>query len=195
MRPMLSGVAALTLLLCVIAAGPVGGQPTYMGLYLDEGRTSWCATGTVPYQVELWIYGIIEGGIKEGGGIYAYAFDLTWSPNVSLADWIDNPHIEPFECLPGYCPPGISGSFDTCLGDWVWLKRIILNVTTSDPALVQIVPVPEYGAVRLHGCNDAIHNAVVVRDVYLNYNPGAPECGSPLAVEESTWGMIKSLYQ
>ena len=178
---------------------------TYLGLYADETRTTWCACGTPEYQIDMWVYAILtEGGIR------SYNFDLSYPPNVVVTGLALNRHQDrPITCLPGYCdpPPGLYGEFDFCFGPprfpVLWLVHGTLNVISSEPGIVELVPTagtgekaitpypPTFQVTRCFGPSETPR---VLTKLFVNYAPSTPEC-SGMAVNHKTWGAIKHLYR
>jgi hypothetical protein len=168
---------------------PVG----YLGVYADEAATSWCVSGTAPYQIDLWIYLLIgENGAER------YSFDIEYPSNVDVIDTDINDNSGPSECIPPFCPQGINGWFGMCLA-WpmsssVWLVHATLNVMDETPSIVRIVPNPDHGTIRLRDCDGAYEYPPVLTHLNVNYPSSATECGA-LPVENKTWGAIKNLYR
>jgi hypothetical protein len=167
---------------------------SYMGIYADEDRTTWCASGTAPYQIDVWVY----MDIGENGA-WAYSFDLEIPPNVVILT-IDVNRYEggPWECIPPYCPQGIAGEFGLCLGSRmfssIWIVHATANVTDGDPSLIRIVPNPDIGAMWVENCDFEYETPPILTHLYVNYDASEAECGT-LPVDQSTWGAIKSLYR
>jgi hypothetical protein len=182
---------ALALVLFAGVTGtPAKGQTSYMGVYLDESRTTRCATGTGVYQVEVWVYAYVEGS----DGIQSWGFEMNFPPNVDMLSWVANPDAIDEICQPT-CPPGESGSFNKCQFGWVWIRRGTFNVTTSDPGVIEIIPHPTSGQIALTGCLGAVYYPTVVSSSYVNYDPTSPECSGPVPVAETTWGVVKTMYR
>jgi hypothetical protein len=193
----------------ILISDPLFGQEppvTYLGLYADGARTTWCACGDPEYQIDMWVY-----AIPGQGGLKAYNFDLSYPSNVVVMNLALNRHRStPITCLPGYCdpPPGLYGEFDFCLEppkfwDVLWLVHGTLNVISSEPGIVELVPTagsgekavtpypPTFQVTRCDGVNES---PPVLTKLYVNYGPSTPEC-SGMAVNQKTWGAIKHLYR
>jgi len=185
----------ILIMACTVAvlglAGPVRAQ-SYIGLYLDAGRTTWCATGTPVYEAELWIYGLVE----VGDGMKGFGFDITWPPNIDPIHWSTNPDVIGVYCDPKLgCPPGRDGVFQHCQRGWTWLMKCTLVVSSSEPAVVLLVPHPVSGVIGFSACDESIQIPLVVSEgVYLNYGPSLPPCSGPVPAAVTTWGAVKALY-
>jgi len=164
-----------------------------MSIYADEYRTMWCASGTPPYLIDMWIY--LEVGVN---GAESYGFDLEVPSNVNTLWWDLHTGGGPSECLPGYCPNGITGSFGLCLDPArfpvTWVMHASLEVTDTAPSVVRIMENPDYGTVRVTNCAGVHESLVPLTQLYVNYPTSAPECGT-VPVEATTWGAVKALYR
>jgi hypothetical protein len=181
----------LSVVLMLFAVGGANAQSSYMGVYLDEERTTWCASGEGVYQIDIWIYAYVEEK-----GILSFGYDISLPPNLDLVSWYSNPHVLLELCDPKFgCPPGEAGGFDECLAGWTWIKHGVFNVLSAEPGVVEIVAHPTSGTIALEGCLGSIYYPTVISSVYVNYDASAPECQGPVPVERSTWGAIKTLYQ
>lgn len=183
-------VAALLGPALVVAQPPV----SYVGVYGDVARSTWCVSGTPSYQNEIWVYLVLGEG-----GATAFSFDLAVPPNVTLTDLVIGGHDPgPSMCLPPDCVTGISNDFGLCVAppmfSWVWLAHGTITVTGGDPGSVDIIGthgLPDCDIVRCDGQHETPR---ILTRLYINYGPSEPEC-SGLAVESTTWGAIKGLYR
>ena len=159
-------------------------QNTYLGVFMDDSRTTWCVTGDPPYQAEIWVWAL--PGVA---GLKGAAFDL-WYPGVVLdGDWVLHPNMDttPQKCTPP-CPDFSRGYLD-CQSSWVWLFHQTILVTSSDHKLIEIRPFPaDSDHVSVWDCDGVEQSAVILSKGYINH------CG-PVPVETKTWGAIKSLYR
>jgi hypothetical protein len=180
------GIAVCVLVIC--AVHPVTAQTGYIGVYLDNTRTTWCASGTPPYQVDMWVWALVEGDIGLGG----FEFGLTLPPDVEV-DWHANPDVINELCYPGeYCPPQYHGTFSTCMkpGVWIWLEWGTLTVNTNELRVIELIGYPESGVISLWRCDNTSLIPTVLRDaVYLS-----PDCVT-LPTRPVTWGAIKALFE
>ena len=187
----------------ILASGSLFGQAppvTYLGLYADEGRMTWCANGTPFYQIDLWVYAVLGEG-----GIAAYNFDLSYPVCVEVVSLSTNgaPWQPPDQCLPGYCwpPAGLYGEFIKCRTPQeaavVWLVHGTLNVISPDQGIVSLVPAQDKmhpPVFQTNACGGGVETPRILSNLYVNYDPSAPEC-SGMAVNLKTWGAIKQLYR
>jgi hypothetical protein len=181
--------AAFAIFLNVATVLPAGALPGYIGMYLDETRTSWCANGTVPYQIEVMFFAAIEGD-----GVFGYGFDLDIPSNLEFVSWDGNPFHRLEICEIDNCPPGVTGAFTKCLTGWVWLRTAVFDVTSPEPAVLEMIGHPENGLVGLANCEDeAVWPAVLTR-VYINYGEASPECLQAVPTKRVSWGMVKTRY-
>ena len=83
-------LAALIVLLLPALLGAQTLPVSYLGMYVDEGRTGWCVSGTAPYTVDMWVC-LLLGET----GTYAYSFDLDIPSNVEGLDMVLNRYEVP----------------------------------------------------------------------------------------------------
>jgi hypothetical protein len=185
------------LLAALLGPAVVAAQPpvSYVGVYVDNTYSMWCVSGMPSYQSEIWVYLVLGEG-----GATAFSFDLALPSNVSLTDLIVGGHDPgPSQCLPPYCPTGITNEFGLCLippkFSGAWLAHGTITVTSADQGMVEIIgaagPSSECYIVR---CDGEHETPRVLTNLYVNFAPSAPEC-SGLATEPVTWGAIKGLYR
>jgi hypothetical protein len=191
----------LPVILVLISVPLCGQSPpvSYLGIYADETRTAWCASGSPSYDIDMWVFAVLsEGGLRE------YNFDISFPPNVVVASMVLNLDSSiPIICLPGYCttPPGLYGAFDLCVParfSPVWLVHATLSVVSSDPGIVEIVSTAGNRfyppTLSTTTCGGGAESPIILSKLFVNYAPTAPEC-SGLAVNPASWGAIKALYR
>lgn len=186
-RSLLLVVAVLFVSYAAFAQGPPVG---YIGLYLDDTGSSWCATGAGFYQVEMWICCLPS----ENGQICA-EFAMSYPANVIQSTVTTNSPIVSVE-LGSLAPTGLSTCFIVCQYGWFWSHHQTLWVTDPTQSVVQIIPHPEVGVYQFANCEPGYPTepCIVLTNLYLNYESSAPECMGT-ATEESSWGAIKGLIE
>jgi hypothetical protein len=168
----------------VAQAAPNG----YVGIFAEETHSAWCASGTVPYEIDMWVYLILGDG-----GAAAFSFNLTVPPNVQMGDLTVADSGDPFICMPPYCPTGIYGSFGLCLApprfSWIWLAHGTLTVVSDSPGILEIHAPSLY----TYNCAGDVEVPRILTNLFINYDPSDPVCAG-MAVRSTTWGAIKSIY-
>jgi len=177
----------LTAALLLLAAGAANAQ--YIGLYADGDHTTWCASGVGFYPVDMWVWNL-PGPL----GQICAEFMVSYPPNVitSTITWND-PIIS---VTLGDLSSGLSVCYISCYWDWNWTAHQLLYVTDPTPTYCEIVPHPEVGVYQFANCEPGYPTEPTTKltNLFLNYGPGDPECEGT-AVEETSWGAIKSLYK
>jgi len=166
---------------------PVG----YIGIFKDMTHNTDPAANYVcpsPYGQTTAVIWCLPGQ----DGLMAVEFDLGYPATMIETARMRNPLLTVELGIP---TEGISVSFGEggCQRDWVWLYQLTCMVLTSAPQKVEIVPhpgtlpVPEY---HFATCAPGypIEQCRYLTPLYVCWTP------SPLGVEESNWGAIKSLF-
>lgn len=81
--------------------------------------------------------------------------------------------------------------YNACYSDWYWVVRARIYVYITDPIVIQIRPFqgpPVQPFPLLLSCLGEELQAYALTNLYIN------SCG-PVAVEESSWGAIKNMYE
>jgi hypothetical protein len=121
-------MALLILMLVPVTAlnAPLTNQG-YIGLFVDESRSFWCADGEPPYTVELWIW-----CLPSDNGQSALEFGVSYPSNILFAAntlneslWIGLMPI--VECEGDVC--ALRGNYYECQWDWHWIFHQTLMVT------------------------------------------------------------------
>ena len=171
----------------LLVAGAANAQ--YIGLYVDSDRSAWCATGVGFYPVEMWVW-----CLPGPQGTICSEFMVGYPMNViqSVVTWND-PIIS---VALGDLPSGLSICYIVCQYDWHWPAHQALYVTDPTQTLIEILPHPDAGAYQFANCEPGypLEPATKLTNLYLNYGPADEECMGT-AVEETSWGAIKSLYK
>jgi hypothetical protein len=165
-----------------------------VGVYVDNTHSTWCISGTPSYQSEMWVYLTIGEG-----GATGFSFDLDLPPNVTLTDLtVGGYHSGPSECMPPYCPTGISNSFGLCLAppkiSYAWLAHGTITVMSEDQGAVEVASTHTLSNLYIVRCDEQHETPRILTSLHVNYGPSDPEC-SGMATESMTWGAIKGLYR
>ena len=174
----------LLAVLCLLSPPALAQVPsqTHVGLFVDDTHTSWCAFGTPPFDVELWIW--VQPG---AGGFTAVEFDMPYPDGVVQGPYVENPDLwhRPTKCT-GDCP--WSFGFENCQTSWLWLYHETLTVTSPDQMTIalQYHPTGE-NYVTVWNCNNEEEQGVILSNLYINTCEALP-------IRPATWGAIKGLY-
>lgn len=171
------------------SAEPLAPHP-YIGLFVDGDHSCWCASGSVPYDIELWFW-VLPGA----NGFSSVSFNLAYPASAVQGAYIEHPDLyhPPTKCRPP-CPD-YRFIFLSCRTDWVWLYHETITVLSSDPFELAMHPFPpDSAAITAYDCDDEPEAAITFSSVYLNRGPGDPLC-SGTAVESVTWGAVKALFR
>lgn len=175
----------------ILCAGPGPSAGNELALYADQEMTTWCADGTPPYLIDMWLY----LNVGEGGAM-GFRFDLEIPPNVEVLSIDVNRYEGPIMCLPPDCDQGIAGVFGPCYTlprfPLVWIVRATLHVLDQTPSAVRIVDNPVSGDIAVQRCDLAYERPPVLSDLLVNVPASSPGCGV-IGVEHATWGAIKTL--
>jgi hypothetical protein len=127
-------------------------------------------------------------------GLQAAEFAVQLPPIVIETAAVKNPNIT---VELGSRPNGISVAFGEgmCNTDWVWLYQLtyVYLSTTPVPCKVEIIPHPgtlPLPAYQFASCLPGypIEPCIYLTPLYVCWTP------SPLGVEQTNWGAIKSLF-
>lgn len=173
----------------LLVAGAVNAQ--YIGLYADAGHSTWCASGVGFYPVEMWIW-CLPG--SQGEICAEFMVEYPVNTIQSTVTW-----NEPIISVSlGDLGSGLSVCLVACEWTWNWPGHQLIYVTDPTPGYCEIVkhPDPAVEAVQFANCEPGYPTepATVITNLYLNYGPEDSECMGT-AVEETSWGAIKSLYK
>jgi hypothetical protein len=165
----------------------------YIGLFADEDRTQWCATGEPMYPVEVWVL-----CAPSYLGQICVEFGIRYPSNVTRSTATFNaPLLSPLYNL--YCEDDIcymSVCYVACQWDWHWIFHQSLYVMNSDKTYLEIIPHPYAGAYHFANCEPGypIEPCTKLANLYINYTESEPECIG-MAADNASWGSIKSLFQ
>ena len=192
-KAMLLAVAVLFVAGSAIAAGPI----SYIGLFKDINHNmttpplgnSVCTTSS--FYCWIWC-------LPSDRGMYGADFALS-KPSSE-----DPPVIDIVVTLstinPGITAPlgdlwtGMSVTFSTCQMDWIWLYNLRMRDYSDESPItgtIEIIPHPNTEpepALQLVNCNMDLEPFVYLTPLYLCPTE------SPLGVQETNWGAIKSLF-
>jgi hypothetical protein len=184
-KALLLAVALMLIATVANAQPPVG----YIGLFVDETRSEWCATGVGFYPVEMWIW-----CLPSYLGQICAEFMICYPANVITSTVTKNTAIISVDM--GDLGSGWSVCYIECQWNWHWNAHQTLYV--SDPTLttVEICPAPGPGAYQFANCESGFPTEPCIKftNLYLNRDPVADElCNPPTATEDASWGAIKSM--
>ena len=170
----------IMLLVLVAPASAQLPEKAYFGLFIDEARTNWCVSGA-GMQTMYFIVLPSENGLicvelsttLVGTGVSFLA--PTWNPD----------KVDP---VMGGFPGDLAVCFGSCHYDWVTFCSVRMFVDDEDPKSIVIGPYATQPFPNALDCFGGEDWATPFTTFYIN------GCG-PLAVEESSWGAIKSLYE
>lgn len=174
----------------LLVSGAVSAQPVgYIGLFIDEDRTSSCVTGVGFYPVEIWISCLPNPAT----GMLCAEFMLTYPPNVIQSTSTTTPLM----CVTlGTIDTGMSACLCECAWSWTWLFHQMLYVTDPTPTEINIVkhPDPYVQCVQFANCDAGYPlECVKVFTKFLINQECPPE--NPIGTERTSWGAIKGLYK
>ncbi|UCF04676.1 MAG: hypothetical protein JSV33_12225 [bacterium] len=174
-------------IISLLVTGTVSAQlpsKPYIGLFIDEARSSWCTEGVPLYLVQMYIY-----FLPSERGIMCLEFVIEYPQNVIQSTI--TPHYPSIECwIEGPWDEGVTVCFRDCVMDWTWSHCQDLWVTDLEYSVVRILPHPAVGALQVASCEPGfpVEPCTNFTQLYIN------GCG-PTGVDEASWGAIKSMYQ
>jgi len=166
---------------------PVG----YIGIFADgTHNTNPAANYACPA-----MYGQCQGWIwclPDANGLQAAEFAVSLPATMVQLASVKNPIIA---VELGSLAGGISVAFaeGSCQMDWTWLYQLTYMVLAAIPQKVEIVPHPgtlPVPAYQFADCRPGypIVPCIYITPLYVCFTP------SPLGVEQTNWGAIKSLF-
>ena len=184
-KAIMLGILLLMIPMAAFAQLPETG---YIGLFADAARDTFCAWGAPVFFFDMYVYCLPgDHGLKcaefailyPESGIFAGV--ATPNPALSVAQ--------------GNLADGMSCCFLECQWDWQWTHSQTIIVQDATPKIFEIIPspVPIPPVYQFANC-DTIpikypkEPCTKFTNLYVN------TCG-PTAVEETSWGAIKSLYR
>lgn len=170
--------------------------PTYLALYDSENQGSYCVSGNIMDQVDLYVF-----CIPNRYGIVGLEFRLDYPENVIAVSPVFNPIIEISPM--GELSTGIAMLLPDCGTEMVWAIHQTLYITGLEKSSISIERSNLNGGPTgypfpIYTCCDSplypIHELRILNRYYVNYTDSDPECGV-LATGVESWGAIKSLYR
>jgi len=179
-KVLLLGITML-LVATVVNAGP---PYPYMGLYFDEGRSSYCATGPGGFTIYVFV-------CPSDNGAFASEFRMEVTGNIWPGSWENNGSIVGLSM--GDLATGLSLSYSSCQNDWHYVGTysvMLMDATTQGGAT--LLPHSGTGFLGTANClpDYPKEDAVILTNAYFNTDP-CPEVGT----EDASWGAIKSLFE
>ena len=180
----------LFFVLCILVCNISAQLPSnsYIALFTDEARTSWCVENISGFQeMELWFW-----ILPSERGIQCIEYHIEYPPNTIQSTVTINLDLSP-DCA--VYPEGcdiINGSFcfGECVMEWVWAWHQLSYIIDFDVSTIEVQPHPDSGSIQVATCEEGypFEPCRVLSKIYIN------SCG-PLAVKNSSWGAIKALYE
>jgi hypothetical protein len=178
------GIIVLAIIVLPVIVYSQSNSNGYIGLFIDDAHSSWCVTFSGEFQaLEVWVWCL--PGVN---GVICANFDLHYPSNIIVStsyinEDIFSPSLSNTECLPGYC-------YKECQYDWHWIYRTVFYITDYEPSYIEIIDHPVCGYYHLNNCEEGHpeETCKILTNLYIN------SC-EPYAVQESSWGVIKSLFR
>ena len=161
-----------------------------IGLYVDAERTSWEATAASGI---VYVYVFAQPNTDgmtclelrtEASNTNFMAFATTWAPDAA-------------EARMGNIPDqNLVGCWTSCKFEWTWLCNAGMFMMSGDELIISIAPYTDQPYPKILDCVDPANElpAMACTPVCINaLEPCLDPCDN--AVEESTWGAIKNLYE
>jgi hypothetical protein len=188
MRSLLIASVFVLLIPCHICAQAP--ETAYIGIYSDYDHTTWCASGTPPYEIDVWIW-----VLPSDRGVEWFGYNLAYPSGYSIVATEGHPDLVDEIVEPG--PPEsdwmFRGLYDRCpKPGWIWTMHLQFSVPDSAPGIIEIVAHPEFGDFGIQNCSGEWEPCIKLTNVFVNYAPDSPEC-STMPVHQSTWGAIKGI--
>lgn len=182
----------LVLALLVLPSAAHAQTDGYLGLFTDEGRTSWCTSpATIPGAVTMYVM-----ALPSEDSLTCVEFSLDYDP-VGMTE--GGVTLNPLNTVSlGNIGTGLSVCF-ACQGEWLFVCSQLLIIFDDVQYTVSIQPHQGTGGVYFSNCDDEAgrpkYDAIPFTNFYVNYEDGVdPEC-SETATDPASWGAIKSMYQ
>jgi hypothetical protein len=191
MKKALLLAVALMLVATVAQAQPPTG---YIGLFTDDTRTEWCATGVGFYPVEVWVM-----CLPSYLGQICCEFKLCYPANMVPSTATFNTPI--ISVTLGDLDTGISVCYVDCQWNWHWVVHRTYYVTDPTQTYLYICakPPPEGpGVYQFANCEPGfpVEPCIAFTHFYVNRDPVADDlCNPPTATEDASWGAIKSMHK
>lgn len=178
-------IAAALLLISGIASAQ-NPQVGFMGLYVDENH-SVCEVvnpgGFLPFNLWIWCMPSVNGQI-------CAEFMITYPSNVITSTVTSNDAI--ISVTLGDLTSGMSVCYVECQWDWNWPFQQAMYLTDTAPTWIEIVPHPDIEPPTYQFAN--CETGYPTEDINI-INQLALNQSNVVAVEEASWGAIKSLYK
>lgn len=161
----------------------------YIGLFIDQDRSSSCVNGTSPYFFEMWIW-----CLPNSDGQMCAEFAIQYPSNTVESTITKNDQLISVEL--GSLPDGISVCYNECQRDWNWPYHQTIYAFGSDPSWIEIIPHPDIGLVQFADCTPCGPGCIELAIVYskLGINRDCPP-DNPVGIQQTTWGSIKNLLR
>lgn len=170
----------------MLIAPPVSAQlpaTPYLALYEDVVRSDWCVTGIGFVNMYLFVLPNVDGAVCA-----ELSISVTGAGAGGLMWGVPTYHVDVVEPVMGSVPGEMGVCFGDCKMDWIYFYNVGILVQTVEPARAEIGVFGTSPYPKVLDCLGAEPEAIIFNHYYIN------DCG-PVAVDESSWGAIKSLYE
>ncbi len=176
----------LTLLVALLAfssAASTDIRPS-VGLFSDYSHSECSVFANLFTPFDAWLW-----WTPGPGGIMGVECAIECPSNVVLVSKTYHPELQSqlVDCCEGL---ECSCFYSTCHTDWVYVFRLTFLLLDNASSVIDIVPYPPSGGINAATCEPGypIVPATLMSGLYIN-------AWCFVAVEESTWGAVKSLYR
>jgi hypothetical protein len=184
-KVLLLGIALLLISSVASAQLPPWG---YVGFFADADHTINCIEAAGMSQVHCYLF--FKAGSDQLSCVEFSTTVTSGSGSFFLGTTTLNPDIADPKPT-GFLDADVLACFSSCYNDWVMFGDQILAVFTVTPVVIEIGAYPGGDWPKLLSCTGGIEYE---GKVFTNYYLNSTECGG-VAVSESTWGAIKSMYE
>ncbi|MDD4856586.1 MAG: hypothetical protein PHD74_00615 [Candidatus Krumholzibacteria bacterium] len=164
----------------------------YISLYADESRSysAYCPlpAGYLLAKVDVWVW-----CLPSENGLWGAEFAIGYPSNV-ISDRVTlNGDLS---TATGDLLSGISARFDECQWDWCWIAHQTLYVNSREQTYLEVVSHSGSGVFQLYSCSNGHPAEPCLKGTNLYLNSAAPclTVETEIGTEESTWGLLKSLF-
>jgi len=186
------------LLLCLIVP-PVFGETEKITLYADAAGTDCSVTETVPGLVSVYMFHLGSG--DRAMSRFMAPKPTCWTSAVWAGDLVSPDMWYTGNTQTGltvfYQAPGVA-CYQAPMSLPTYIGTISYFVVSIGPSCCEyaVLPIPAAASVQAADCNSPFGTllAIGAGKVTINETEDCP-CNPPLAIEETTWGRVKSLYR
>ena len=182
-------ILAAVILVVFAAGASAQGTLGYIGLFADDAHSTWCATGTGFYSLEMWIW-----CLAGGHGQICAEFMISYPGNVITSTVTQNE--DDISVTLGDLGSGMSACLKECNEGCLWFFHQTLFVTDAALTFVQVMPHPDVGVLQFANCDEGFPTepCMALTHLYLNAGQELPECQTT-ATKSASWGAIKGMLE